>query len=89
MNAQPTATIVDIEDNSRLKVVLTTPLCGMMKVFREHGYKCIGANQNKYCRVELQGLPKYSELVGPMWGGDGNIRYETWAAYNDISADIS
>jgi hypothetical protein len=89
MNAQPTARIVDIEDNSRLKVVLTTPLRGMMQVFRAHGYKCTGANRNPYNRAELQGLPMFSGLIGPMWDGDGSVLYETTAAYNDISADIS
>ncbi len=31
----------------------------------------------------------FSGLIGPMWDGDGSVLYETTAAYNDISADIS
>ena len=89
MNAQPTARIVDIKANSSLQVVLTTKITGMIQVFRAHGYKCTGANRSPYGRSELQGLPKFSGLVGPMWDGDGNVLYETTAAYNDISADIS
>jgi hypothetical protein len=89
MNAQPTAKIVDIKNNGQLQVVLTTNILGMIQVFRAHGYKCTGSNRNPYNRPELQGLPKFSELLGPMWDGDGNVRYETSEAYNAISADIS
>ena len=37
-------------------------------------------------RPELQGLPKFSGIIGPMWGGEGIARYESGPAYNILSA---
>ena len=73
----------------KLVTLLETKLPGMIPVFKAHGYSFTGFNWNKTSRPELQGAPKFAELVGPMWGGDGNLRYETPEAYADISADIS
>ena len=36
------------------------------------------ARSGKY--PELAGQPTFRELAGPMWGGEGIVRYEDWAA---------
>lgn len=38
-------------------------------------------NTNPSQRAELQGEPKFAGLCGPMYGGDGILRYEDAAAY--------
>ena len=49
------------------------------------GHILTGFNKKKSCREELRGEPKFSGLLGPMWGGvhDGVpvIRYEEPAVY--------
>jgi hypothetical protein len=49
------------------------------------GYQQTGINQNPNQRAELQGLPTYAELAGPMYDG-GKIRYEDWASNERLSA---
>lgn len=36
-------------------------------------------------RSELVGQPMFSNLIGPMYGGEDCIRYENQAAYNVLS----
>ena len=83
-----TARITGIKEDKKLFTILTTPLLGMVPVVEAAGYKFTGFHRSEYSRAELQGLPKFSGLYGPMWG-DGQIRYETEEAYLDISSDIS
>jgi hypothetical protein len=83
-----TARITGIKEDKKLHTILTTPLLGMVPVIEAAGFKFIGFNRSEYGRTELQGIPKFSGLCGPMWG-DGQICYETWRAYEDISSDIS
>ena len=44
---------------------------------KERGYEFVTGNHNDYNRAELQGAPIFKGLAGPMWDGDGWIRYET------------
>lgn len=54
------------------------------------GFDCVGLNENKHNREELQGMPVFSGLCGPMWNGfdsEGRpcIRYEDQASYKTFS----
>jgi hypothetical protein len=49
------------------------------------GFRCRGFNSNASQRLELQGAPKFTGLIGPMWDGDA-IRYECSATYAEFSA---
>lgn len=51
----------------------------------KRGYKYTGSNFNKFQRKELQGMPWFAELCGPMFDGDA-IRYEGKTAYQALSA---
>ena len=81
-----TARVVGIKEDHKLTTLFKTSLLGMIPVFQSHGYTFTGLNRNAINRAELQGLPKFDGLIGPMWDG-GDIRYETLAAYADISQD--
>ena len=48
------------------------------------GFKHTGFNSNRSQRAELQGQPKFSGVLGPMWGGD-HLRYEDQEAYDRLS----
>lgn len=45
-----------------------------------------GEHANPQTRAELQGQPKFTELLGPMYDGPNVIRYEDEEAYNILSA---
>lgn len=45
-----------------------------------------GINENPAHRAELRGQPKLVGFVGPLWGGDGVIRYEDHRAYLAMSS---
>ena len=49
------------------------------------GFKRTGININPAHREELQNLPKFSGLSGPMYDGPNKIRYETWEVYQALS----
>ena len=49
------------------------------------GLKFNGLNQSSSHRKELQGQPKFSGVLGPMWDGDA-VRYEDSATYRTLSA---
>ena len=49
------------------------------------GFKKSGINRNPAHRVELQNLPTFSGLAGPMYDGPNKIRYETWEVYKAMS----
>jgi len=49
------------------------------------GFTYTGDNASASQRPELQGQPKFKELLGPMWGGTQGVRYETQAAYDQLS----
>jgi hypothetical protein len=36
-------------------------------------------------REELVGQPRFDKLCGPMYGGEGIVRYETTKAYEELS----
>lgn len=54
-------------------------------VMEEAGFKHTGYSHSSHQRAELQGQPKFDGLAGAMWDGDA-IRYETWKAYEVLSA---
>lgn len=43
---------------------------------RARSLSIVKHNDDKCHRAELQGQPIISSLYGPMWGGDGIVRYE-------------
>ena len=49
------------------------------------GYEVSGINNNPAQREELQGVPKFKDVCGPMWDGDA-LRYECSATYAEFSA---
>ncbi len=49
------------------------------------GFHPRGYNNNPRQRKELQGMPVFSSVAGPMWDGDA-IRYENREAYDRLSA---
>lgn len=51
----------------------------------EKGYKFSGLEDSRFLRQELIGQPKFSNLVGPMYGGQGVTRYENQSAYDTFS----
>jgi hypothetical protein len=67
-----TARAVGIKKDGKLTTLLKTSFLGMIPVFESHGYTFIGFNRDTTSRAELDG---------------GDIRYETAAAYADISKD--
>lgn len=85
-------------DNSAIvyQVVFNNPIAGLISerfsaaqlgpAMAEHGFTQVGVNTNPKHRVELQGQPKFDGLCGPMYGGPGVVRYETAAAYSQLSA---
>lgn len=54
------------------------------------GFKPNGRFGHERLREELRAQPCFDGLCGPMWGGEENgrpvIRYETWKAYEHLSA---
>ena len=48
-------------------------------------YDIVGTNENPNSRPELQGQPKLRGFLGPMYDGNGVVRYETQTAYNIYS----
>ena len=54
------------------------------------GFKFSGKVGGDHLREELRGKPSFTEVWGPMWGGDREgepvIRYETPEAYRVLSA---
>lgn len=49
------------------------------------GHRVTGYESHPQRRAELQGLPVFEGLLGPMWDGNGVIRYENPEAYNTLS----
>lgn len=49
------------------------------------GVEVTGENRNKVHRSELQGQPVLKGFAGPMWDGDGVIRYEDWKSCEILS----
>ena len=53
----------------------------------EHGHPYLGlSSAGGYLRPELQNQPKFRALAGPMYGGEGIVRYEDWQTYRELSA---
>jgi len=63
-------------ESSEDRLVRTLAIIGIHK---------IGVETNPSRRPELQGCPKFDQLLGPMWNGPGKIRYETKAVYDALS----
>lgn len=49
----------------------------LIKFMEGKGFKHTGDNESKANRIELQGQPKFNNMVGPMYDGGGRVRYET------------
>lgn len=49
------------------------------------GFKHDGYLHEAYRRAELHGEPKFIGLLGPMWDGEGIIRYEDRESYEALS----
>lgn len=57
----------------------------VISALEARGYKCTGVNINSSSRDELQGQPTFAGLAGPMYGGEGVVRYETPEVYEQLS----
>lgn len=62
----------------------------VLAAFEIRGHEFIDCNTPSRLRAELQGQPRFSNLVGPMWGGlddagDAIIRYESSDANDTLS----
>ena len=62
----------------------STPADAILEAAK-HGYAFRAFNTNPAQREQLQGQPKFTGLMGPMWDQDA-IRYEDQAAYAELSA---
>lgn len=67
------------------------PVDGIFAAMEIRGYAPTGevkgeefAPGRKY-REEMIGQPVFDGLCGPMYGGDGVVRYESWAVYDRLS----
>ena len=60
-------------------------LFDFMNKMESLGFKRSGVNRNPAHRIELQNLPTFSGLAGPMYDGPNKIRYETWETYEAMS----
>lgn len=68
------------------------PVDGVFAAMEIRGYKPSGVFQDKEFapgkkyRDELIGQPIFENLCGPMFGGDGVVRYESWVVYDRLSS---
>ena len=68
------------------------PVDGVFAAMEIRGYKPTGEFQRaefaagKKYREEMIGQPIFDNLCGPMFGGDGVVRYESWAVYDRLSS---
>ena len=60
-------------------------LFDFMNKMESLGFKRSGVNRNPAHRIELNNLPTFSGLAGPMYDGPNKIRYETWETYEAMS----
>lgn len=56
----------------------------MLEAFSVRGYEQSGVETRSSLRAELQGMPKFKNLCGPMFDGDA-IRYESREAYATLA----
>ena len=54
--------------------------------FEVRGFKFKGIKAgHSQLRPELRNQAEFDGLCGPMWGGEGVLRYEDWKAYEMLS----
>ena len=56
----------------------------LLPIMEVRGFAFNGLNKSSSHRKELQGQPKFSGVLGPMWDGDA-IRYEDSESYRALS----
>jgi len=71
----PTVKLVQCVDGQFL-VSEFGPAVDLIAAMEIRGYAFLKLNANRSQRAELQGQPKFRGLNGPMWDGEGVIRYE-------------
>jgi len=87
----------DCGDSQRMKATLVQSIEGQLiasefavenieAAMSVRGYTFTGYNFNPRQRAELQGLPMFAELAGPMYDGAGRVRYEDSRANAQLSA---
>jgi hypothetical protein len=52
---------------------------------RRRGVRHTGIEMGRQLRQELQGRPTFDKLLGPMYDGPKQVRYETQAVYDVLS----
>jgi len=60
-----------------------------IRMMEKNGFRQVGVNDGPMSlrhRPEMQGAPKFKGVMGPMWGGNGKVRYETAEVYRQLSA---
>jgi hypothetical protein len=55
----------------------------LVQAMKSRGINQYGVSDSPRLRPELQGLPKFDKLLGPMWDGSRGVRYET-SEVNDM-----
>jgi hypothetical protein len=52
---------------------------------KAYGIRHTGYQEGRHLRPELRGQPTFDQLLGPMHGGAGKVRYETGEVYERLS----
>lgn len=61
-----------------------THVIPLIRQLAQEGFKHTGFYTGRG-RPELRNAPTFANLVGPMYGGPGLVRYETWDVHNQLS----
>jgi len=77
--------IVTRNSSGRFVVQIFSDDLSLERAVRKLGGRKTGTVNNPRLRPELQGLPTFSNLLGPMWDGPGGARYETDEVYDIMS----
>ena len=68
-----------------LMIATELPAKTIVAAMEARGFAFAGIVTNKSLRPELQGLPRFCNVLGPMWNGDG-ARYEDVDSYRALSS---
>jgi len=79
--------IIVTQDKSGGLTSLRVPVDDLVDTMSRLGHKFVGFNDNPRHRADLRGAPKFSGILGPMYGGSASEpwRYESTRAYGELS----
>jgi hypothetical protein len=86
MTTATKAEIVQTVDG--VTIVTTVAIENLEAACAVRGWKVCGTKRSRNIKIrpELEGAPMFSGLVGPMYGGEGVVRYEDSATHARMSA---